>query len=442
VGNSNSKEKNLEELTLSRAIWLCASAYGDRSIYLDLLNGSFLLSFSRNGYELLPVKTSTFDSFYFPYESTHILEALSGFDELLENIEILAYVGTMALGGVEQNTIAVLKEMNRSSAILASKRPEASVGDLTAEAMRAGIPVITFLSADSHACNLHLVSERLAIQWLWICNWSLEDEVTNVNFHELERSFRIADQRSYDHQVGWINTITFDYVKNIDAIIATNAPIRERLTNAFGSEYENKIQVIRSALRFTNSQIIPPKNTHTHCTFYQISRIVPQKRIDRGLGLSNTLRSNGFEDSWRVVGDGYLRPILEIPSWDNHFIEFLGFQDSREALENACALVQTSDFEGLPLVIIEALSLGVPVFSTNTGDLGWLKEQLPEECRPMLELIDLDRIDEVEEYFINWRLKFESICKLPLRQSAAEAIKDLFGLSKSADEYLRIFQVT
>ncbi len=441
MGTPNSEKSSLEKLTLSRAIWICAKAYGDESIYLELLDGSFLLSFSNNRSELLPISALTFDSFYFPYESTQVLDALSGTNEEYDELEILAYVGTMALGGVEQNTIAVLKEMKRASAILASKRPEANVGDLTAEAMKTGIPVITLISANNQACDLHTVSERFKIEWLWICNWSTEDEVRNVNFHERDRSFRIADQRSYDHRAGWINTITLDYVKNVDAVIATNAPIKLRLINDFGNEHENKIKIIRSALRFNISQMITQRNTHTNCTFYQISRIVPQKRIDRGLALSNTLRSSGFEDSWRVVGDGHLRPVLEISSWDNQFIEFLGFQDSLGALESACALVQTSDFEGLPLVIIEALSLGIPVFSTNTGDLVWLRDQLPETCRSILELVDFDEIDRIDEYFMNWRLKFESDCNLSVRENAAQVVRELFSLSKSADEYSGVFKL-
>jgi hypothetical protein len=440
VGVPNSKECKLEKLTLSRAIRLCTNAYGEESIQLELLDGSYLLSFSNNRYELLPMRAFTFDSFYFPYESTQVLDALSGVIVEYGELEILAYVGTMALGGVEQNTIAVLKEMKRASAILASKRPAADVGDLTAEAMKAGIPVITLISANDQACDLHTVSEKFKIEWLWICNWSTEDEARNVNFHARDRSFRIADQRSYDHRVGWINTITLDYVRNVDAVIATNAPIKLRLINDFGNEHESKIKIIRSALRFNISQMITQRSNHTNCTFYQISRIVPQKRIDRGLELSNTLRSVGFEDSWRVVGDGHLRPVLEISSWDNQFIEFLGFQDSLEALKSACALVQTSDFEGLPLVIIEALSLGIPVFSTNTGDLGWLREQLPESCRSLLELVDLDDIDRIGDYFIKWRVGFESVCNLSVRQNAARVVRELFSLSKSADEYSRVFK--
>jgi glycosyltransferase involved in cell wall biosynthesis len=438
----NTDDRNLEEPTLSRAIQLCANANRDRRISLELLDGSFLLSFSIDGFELLSQSSSAVDSFFFPYESTKVLGALLKFTESPKNLEILAYVGCMAMGGVEQNTIAVLKAINRTSAILATKRPEVNVGDLTRDAMKAGIPVITLINSSNYACDLHAVSEKFKIDWLWVCNWSTEDEVLNSQFHALERSFRIADQRSYDHESGWINTITMDYVKRVDVIIATNAPIKLRLTNAFGEKYSSKIQVIRSALRFNHAQVVTRRNKHSKCIFYQISRIVPQKRIDRGQALSNALKSSGFEDSWRIVGDGYLRPALEITSWDNEFIEFLGFQDSRDALENACGLVQTSDYEGLPLVVIEALALGIPVFSTNTGDLGWLREQLPEICRPMLNLVELDELDGVNDCFIDWRLNFESVCNSSMREITSTTVKDLFGINKSAAEYSRIFQAT
>ena len=48
------------------------------------------------------------------------------------------------------------------------------------------------------------------------------------------------------------------------------------------------------------------------------------------------------------------------------FVVFGGFSDNPYPyIKNAKALVLTSDFEGLPTVLIEAIALGTPIITTN-----------------------------------------------------------------------------
>lgn len=439
--SSKLDDSYLEYVTLARTIQLCIDSCSVKTIRLMLVDGFYSLKSLASGYELLPDDVSTGDSYFFPYDSVQVLNAVKMYQVQPSKIDILAYVRCMAMGGVERNTIAILKSMNRESAILASRAPDNDVGDLTKVALRSEIPVITLINSEETTCDLHAISESLKIDWLWICNWSDEDQIKNSKFYKRSRSFKIADQRSYDHSLGWINTMDRDYIKRIEAVIATNAPIRTRLINESGKRFSNKIEVIRSSLRFSNDQLDFRANEHDSCQFYQISRIVPQKRIDRGLELSYSLKSHGFADTWKIVGDGFLRSKLEISAWSNDLVDFIGFQDSQDVLRNACALIQTSDFEGLPLVIIEALSMGVPVFSTMTGDMEWLRDQLPLACRSMLELVRLEDLDEIQSRFLAWRVNFEAECDVSIRNNTSEFMKDLFNVQKSAESYLRIFDI-
>jgi glycosyltransferase involved in cell wall biosynthesis len=48
--------------------------------------------------------------------------------------------------------------------------------------------------------------------------------------------------------------------------------------------------------------------------------------------------------------------------------------DSRKFMEEVDVLVITSEVEGIPLVVMEALSLGIPVISTNVGGLSEILE--------------------------------------------------------------------
>ena len=73
----------------------------------------------------------------------------------------------------------------------------------------------------------------------------------------------------------------------------------------------------------------------------------------------------------QLIGDGSLRPALE------HFVEqnrlsnrvtFLGNQlDVHSYLEKGHLFVLLSDWEGLPISIIEAMRVGLPIIATNVG---------------------------------------------------------------------------
>ncbi|UNT56542.1 MULTISPECIES: glycosyltransferase family 4 protein [Lysinibacillus] len=73
----------------------------------------------------------------------------------------------------------------------------------------------------------------------------------------------------------------------------------------------------------------------------------------------------------QLIGDGSLRPALE------HFVEqnglsnrvtFLGNQlDVHSYLEKCHLFVLLSDWEGLPISIIEAMRVGLPIIATNVG---------------------------------------------------------------------------
>jgi glycosyltransferase involved in cell wall biosynthesis len=98
---------------------------------------------------------------------------------------------------------------------------------------------------------------------------------------------------------------------------------------------------------------------------YFVGRISPEKGPLRFCQLSEAL-SDGFE--WHMVGTG---PLLE--SCQNAYSKTVHFHGAQLTMEKVWAdvdlLVITSTYEGLPLVLLEAMSRGIPVVSFNVGSI-------------------------------------------------------------------------
>ena len=97
-----------------------------------------------------------------------------------------------------------------------------------------------------------------------------------------------------------------------------------------------------------------------------VGRLAKSKRHDIAL---EAYKKSGIKESLLIVGEGEMRESIEakISSLGlNDRVKLCGFQSNPYAIvKKAKLLVLTSDYEGLPTVLIEALSLGVPVVSTD-----------------------------------------------------------------------------
>ena len=93
-----------------------------------------------------------------------------------------------------------------------------------------------------------------------------------------------------------------------------------------------------------------------------IGRLVEQKSWPVFIGAAGRLEGPSFA----VAGDGPLRQELtDLARRSGSGVRFLGVVDDIAALVGlACCVVSTSSWEGLPLSLLEALSIGAPVVAT------------------------------------------------------------------------------
>src|SRR6266849_4357494 len=109
-----------------------------------------------------------------------------------------------------------------------------------------------------------------------------------------------------------------------------------------------------------------------------VGSLVPVKRWDRLLRVAVELKQSGFDCLIQIAGDGRLRGLLEQQARDlgvTDCIEFLGYTENIPGLlADARFLVHTSDSEGCPNVVMEAMACGRAVVATDVGDVPSLVE--------------------------------------------------------------------
>lgn len=119
-----------------------------------------------------------------------------------------------------------------------------------------------------------------------------------------------------------------------------------------------------------------------------VGRLVPVKRVDLILEAANVLQKTANNFHIYIVGDG--PEALTLKSKNKEFglderVTFLGFRnDARQLIYAADILVISSDSEGIPTVLLDAMFAGVPVVST---DLPGVREVLQQVEKYPAELV-------------------------------------------------------
>ena len=191
-----------------------------------------------------------------------------------------------------------------------------------------------------------------------------------------------------------------------DRVIA----VSDALGNALGRRLpRDKIVVIRNGIdveALRDNLVIKaaqPRNPDFVIAF--VGRLVPVKRIDLFLqAASSVVHQKSGAIRFRVFGDGPLRAEAMglVEQLDITLqVEFCGFLPNLAEHLAACdLLVMTSDHEGLPMVLLEALYMQVPVVAPAVGgipeilceDYGALVDkQTPEAyANAIMDCIDRD----------------------------------------------------
>ena len=167
----------------------------------------------------------------------------------------------------------------------------------------------------------------------------------------------------------------FSYLKNkiIKSLIkSTYAKADKVLVNSKVLRLELRKFSIKSSVIYSGSinKILkkPKKNKFFFFNVIAVGRLTPQKDYFTLLDAIKNLKNRNF--ILKIYGDGKLKNNLKRYIENNNlknYVKLMGYKNkSTEIYKNADLLVHTSIFEGLPNVIVEAMSYGIPIIASNS----------------------------------------------------------------------------
>jgi glycosyltransferase involved in cell wall biosynthesis len=140
-----------------------------------------------------------------------------------------------------------------------------------------------------------------------------------------------------------------------------------------------KVFVVRNGLDVKQFRCVD--NVHEKRQYVAaVGSLFPVKRWDRLLRVVQRVKMLVREDiHFRIAGDGPLRPLLEKQAENlgiSQAVELLGVtHDIPAFLRGAKVLVHTSESEGCPNAVMEAMACSLPVVAMETGDIPYLVDE-------------------------------------------------------------------
>ncbi len=160
--------------------------------------------------------------------------------------------------------------------------------------------------------------------------------------------------------------------------VSISDEVLESTKEVYGEEFDVKIDNGAKALNKTDKYgevekfVESLKSSSDTKIFISVARLMPQKNILMMVEAFETLISQGYDIHLLLVGS-FLEDkeyadkcIANIVSKDR--IHVLGEKlNVSDYMYNSDALVMSSIYEGMPIIILEAMSAGIPILSTPVG---------------------------------------------------------------------------
>lgn len=305
---------------------------------------------------------------------------------------ILVLPMKVAVGGVERNTIEIMRALKDRYAFVyvTMEKVYQQQGSLAGQVMEVAHRFHDLAEASEHSnyvAMLRMLKESYAPDAVWICNGSMWLCQNAGRVREVFDDVPIVDQQVYDVTEGWIRRYTEPGIQSFDRFIAINSKIRTRFLEEFGMDPQ-RVDLIYSAIdaesfRERRRSLPSPEELRRKYAlpegrpvFAFMGRLVDQKRPLDFLEVA-ARRASHHREHYVLVGNGILAEkvkewLATHPDVDVQWIPYV--ENTVEFWSVVSGMLVTSAYEGLPIAMLEALSMGVPVISTDVGDIARVLE--------------------------------------------------------------------
>ena len=312
----------------------------------------------------------------------------------LQKPVVLVVAMKLAVGGVERNTIEIIRNLcdRYTFVYLTLEKIYPSAGSLASQVIDAGALLLDFaeiLPKEAHLEALEWLQSTLNPDLVWVCNGSMWLCRYAKAFRAIFNSVPIIDQQVYDTEAGWIQHYNDEGIKDFDHHIAINSRIRDAFITQYGKS-PSKISLIYPVFdpakciaancislnekRDIRKELDLPEERKIFCF---VGRLSEQKQPFRFLQLAKKRIGNN-DEYFVMVGDGPLSNDVDRWLEDNNLTNFCRMkyiEDVPRFYSIVDGLVIVSRYEGLPIAMLEALAVGVPVLSTDVGDVKLVLEE-------------------------------------------------------------------
>lgn len=156
------------------------------------------------------------------------------------------------------------------------------------------------------------------------------------------------------------------------SVICNNRKAKEEIEGSGGFFRPSRAFLVRNGVDLDRFPARRESPSHLH--ILGLGRLARAKRWDLLLAAASRLSSMGLPFKMSIVGDGPLRQELLESVQDlglQNDVTILGYQENvSNLLAQSSVLALSSDYEGCPNVVMEAMASGRAVVGTDVGDVG------------------------------------------------------------------------
>jgi glycosyltransferase involved in cell wall biosynthesis len=338
-----------------------------------------------------------------------------------------------AVGGVERLMVEMMRQLRDRYEFVVVTVERLSMGHGSLHGQADGVMLACYDLAEIAPPPLFLpmmkrLKEIYHPSLVWVPNGSPWQCDNADGIREVFRDIPIVDQQAYDTEAGWIARYHEPGIQAYDRFVAINTKIRDVQEGRYGIPSE-KIDLIYHSINV--DALGPPARTDAERRAYREKYKVPATGMIFGWVGRLTKQKRPLEflqfverhpqDHFVMIGNGELAADCDsyIAARKIGNVTIVRFSNAMAELFSVMSgLLSVSEYEGLPISMLEAIAMGVPVFSTDVGDVGIILKEY--ECGE-ITAVDWD-LNRYSDDFQAWKQK------LPFRAAeAASKVRQRFG---------------